>query len=1066
MTPHDDSPHQTTRDRSRPHVSRWRASLHRHWRVTALLLLLVLTLSVGALVAGVIEANQQRDQHNTLIVLAANLASRVEDFRYFETVARPGARPLDVAIADATWFSEEFSRTLEQLAATDADGEWPPLLRQSFDDYTSVVHQYFVIYAIASDETTRWVESELSPRRLNLQNITADTLTYYQQADASNTFAREPVAVTVLVVSALLLLAVLIARWSVRRAEQRVAARNERRFQALVQQSSDVVVILDRNGRFDYVSPAVSGLVDYVPEELAGTDSLAFIHPEDLPRVKDALQVAVATPGVKRAETFRFKAAHGEWKWIEAIPTNLLTDPLIHGLVLNCRDVTEKIATAEEARRRDARFRSLVQHSSDVISIYDGDWLLRYASPAMERLLGLDAKELEGTHAGHLVHPDDHFRLRLNFERLKRMPDRARTFSFRAQHHHGGWRHLETIAKNRFDDPSIKGIVANARDVTERVEAATERQKVEARFRVLVEQASDVTVIVNTSGQVAWASPSVERALGTTPERMAGRALNSLLAPKDAEQLEKLLTCEVTESGSRASATMEFPAHGQETRIFEVVATNYLDEPTIQGIVLNCRDVTEREELLALLWNQANHDALTDLPTREYFLGQLQVQLEQDDRGFAVCLLDLDGFKLVNDTLGHAVGDRVLVNVAERLRRVAREGELLARFGGDEFTLLIEDVPSEAAARAVAERMVAAVATPVSLDDGRQVALGMSGGVALSRPEDDAAALLRHADMAMYMAKSLGKGRVAIYDAEMASRDRDRLDLASDLREALDHNGLYLAYQPVISLDSGRIVAFEALARWQHPVRGDIAPEEFIRLAEAFSLMERAGGWILTTACREAVRWNQIDSVRQPVGIHVNISTMQFGQPGFTSLVSAVLAETGLSPELLTLEVTESMAMERPERAAATLMDLDALGVRLAIDDFGTGYTKLASLEQLPVDLLKIDHSFVNGIHVEDGTAIVDAIISMARSLGLRVVGEGIETARELNVLLSLGCDFGQGRFFDPPLRDHEVRDRLNDQRWNRSINAAPMEPSTGSDDSGLLKGIMVNLSEDREAVG
>jgi EAL domain-containing protein (putative c-di-GMP-specific phosphodiesterase class I) len=193
---------------------------------------------------------------------------------------------------------------------------------------------------------------------------------------------------------------------------------------------------------------------------------------------------------------------------------------------------------------------------------------------------------------------------------------------------------------------------------------------------------------------------------------------------------------------------------------------------------------------------------------------------------------------------------------------------------------------------------------------------------------------------------------------------------------------------------------------------------------------------------------------------------MQFGQPGFTSLVSAVLAETGLSPELLTLEVTESMAMERPERAAATLMDLDALGVRLAIDDFGTGYTKLASLEQLPVDLLKIDHSFVNGIHVEDGTAIVDAIISMARSLGLRVVGEGIETARELNVLLSLGCDFGQGRFFDPPLRDHEVRDRLNDQRWNRSINAAPMEPSTGSDDSGFLKGIMVNLSEDREAVG
>ncbi|MGI8643301.1 MAG: sensor domain-containing protein [Thermomicrobiales bacterium] len=1008
------------------------------------MLLLVLTLSVGALVAGVIEANQQRDQHNTLIVLAANLASRVEDFRYFETVARPGARPLDVAIADATWFSEEFSRTLEQLAATDADGEWPPLLRQSFDDYTSVVHQYFVIYAIASDETTRWVESELSPRRLNLQNITADTLTYYQQADASNTFAREPVAVTVLVVSALLLLAVLIARWSVRRAEQRVAARNERPFQALVQQSSDVVVILDRNGRFDYVSPAVSGLVDYVPEELAGTDSLAFIHPEDLPRVKDALQVAVATPGVKRAETFRFKAAHGEWKWIEAIPTNLLTDPLIHGLVLNCRDVTEKIATAEEARRRDARFRSLVQHSSDVISIYDEDWLLRYASPAMERLLGLDAKELEGTHAGHLVHPDDHFRLRLNFERLKRMPDRARTFSFRAQHHHGGWRHVETIAKNRFDDPSIKGIVANARDVTDRLEAAAERRKIEERYRTLVEQASDVTVIVDPGGIVTWVSPAVERALGITPDRLIGAALSPLLADEDAGRLDQLLRDEVAEAGATASATLEFPRRGDAARFFDVVATNYLADPAVQGIVLNCRDVTEREDLLALLWNQANHDALTNLPTRDYFLNQLETHLEGTDREFAVCILDVDGFKRVNDSLGHAAGDEVLVHVVERLRRVARGGELLARFGGDEFTLLVEDVSDETAAHAVAERMVDAVSTPFSLNDGRRVSLGISAGVALSRPQDDAAALLRHADMAMYTAKSLGKGRVAVFDAAMASREGERLELAASLQGALDDGGLHLVYQPVIELRSGRIVACEALARWDDPLRGEIAPAEFIRLAEAFSSVEQLDGWVLKTACSEAVRW-QLDGVA-PVGVHVNVSPVQFTRPAFAALVATVLQETGLSPELLTLDVTESMAMEEPDRAGATLVELHALGVRLAIDDFGTGFTKLALLQRLPLDALKIDRTFIHRIGIDDGTAVIEAILSIARSLEFTVIAEGIETPRQLNALLSLHCAYGQGRLFDHPLRDHDIRQRLIEQSQPGWPAATQPPEGTGTD--------------------
>ena len=893
-----------------------------------------------------------------------------------------------------------------------------------------------------------WHDSESVVKAANL----------FQIAGFPDGWSATSLLIVLLLSVGFLLLAAVLVRWTSNRMERTAAARVERRFQVLVQRSSDVVVILDRDARFTYVSPAIVGLLDHSPAQLLGESAFAWVHPDDQATVTEAFAAAIASPGAKQATSFRFRAADQAWRWVEAVPTNLLDDPLIAGLVLNCRDVTEKIATNKELRRREARFRSLVQHSSDVISIYDEHWLLRYASPAMQRLLGLNASELEGTNVGHLVHPDDQFRVRLNFERLMRRPERARTFCFRTKHHRGGWRHLETIARNRLEDPSIQGIVANARDVTERIEAAAARRKIEERYQALVEQATDMTVILDAEGAVTWVSPAVERALGVTPRMVIGNALSRLLDQEDGDRLEQLLA-DIPGASATASATMEFPNHAGEPRIFDVVATNYLADPAIRGIVLNCRDVTEREELLALLWNQANHDALTDLPTREHFLYQLTDQLERNGRTFAVCLLDVDGFKLVNDSLGHAVGDRVLVNVVDRLRRVAREGELLARFGGDEFTLLIEDVPNEAAARTVAQRMVAAVSTPFSLDDGRQVSLGISAGVALSRPGDDAADLLRHADMAMYTAKSLGKGRVAVFNTAMAARDGHRLALAADLRDALDTGGLHLAYQPVIELTTGRIVACESLARWDHPVRGEIAPVEFIQLAETFSCMDQLGGWVLKTASSEAARWNANASI----GVHVNVSPVQFSQAAFIDVVAAVLNETGLAPALLTLEVSERMAMEEPARGHATLAALKALGVRLAVDRFGTGFTNLASLERLPLDTLKIDRSFTHRIGIDDGTAVIEAILSMARSLRFTVIAEGIETPRQLNALLSLGCRFGQGRLLDSPLRGAEIQERLTEQRGHAATLAGRATPAGNG--TGPLSGVAHRLSDGGDGV-
>lgn len=1042
-------------DDAAPSGARWRAFLLLHWRIVSVILSILLLINAVALAVGLSRADQRQADRTALIVVVNDLRDDTVALRRFEGVAQPGMRPLDVLTSDGTWLTTELSRHLDDLSAADRDSTWPTQLRQDFDAYAAALDQYFVLVAVNDQQAVQWMDTDLAPRHDVFDERLDQASSYYQVANQRGGFWGVPLFLSLLSLTGLLLLAVLLFRWGAIRGERSVASRVERRFQALVQQSSDVVVILDRAGKFAYVSPAITGLVNYNPDQLLGLEAMTLVHQEDQAAVTDAFAVAIASPGVKRPTTCRFKAADGSWRWVEVVPTNLLDDPVIGGLLLNCRDVTEKISVDTELQRREARFRSLVQHSSDIISIYDQDWLLRYASPAMERLLGLDASEMEGTDVSALVHPDDQFRTRLNFARLTRVPHRTVTFSFRARHHLGGWRHLETIARNRLHDPSINGIVANARDVTDRLEAAADRRKIEERFRALVERASDVTVIVDSGGVVTWVSPAVERAIGLTPDRLIGTALNPLLGEEDADRLDQLLHQEVAEAGATSSATLEFSRRGDDARIFDVVATNYLADPAIRGIVLNCRDVTEREELLALLWNQANHDALTNLPTRDYFLNQLETHLEGTNRQFAVCILDVDGFKRVNDSLGHAAGDEVLVHVVERLRRVARGGELLARFGGDEFTLLIEDVSDEAAARAVAERMVDAVSTPFSLDDGRRVSLGISAGVALSRPQDDAAALLRHADMAMYTAKSLGKGRVAVFDAAMASREGDRLELATSLQAALDDGGLHLVYQPVIELQTGRIIACEALARWNHPTRGEIAPAEFIQVAEAFSSMEQLDGWVLQTACSEAVRW-QLDGVA-PVGVHVNVSPVQFTRPAFAALVATVLQETGLLPELLTLDVTESMAMEEPEGAGAILDELDALGVRLAIDDFGTGFTKLSSLERLPLDAVKIDRTFTHRIGIDDGTAVIEAILSIARSLGFTVIAEGIETPRQLNALLSLHCAYGQGRLFDHPLRDHDIRQRLIEQS-QPGWPAASQPPGSTSTDTDTGTDILTNL--------
>ncbi|RZS91460.1 diguanylate cyclase (GGDEF)-like protein [Motilibacter rhizosphaerae] len=428
---------------------------------------------------------------------------------------------------------------------------------------------------------------------------------------------------------------------------------------------------------------------------------------------------------------------------------------------------------------------------------------------------------------------------------------------------------------------------------------------------------------------------------------------------------------------------------------------------------------------------RAFHDPLTGLATRALLHERLSYALAgaaRRDTPVGLLFLDLDRFKLVNDTLGHAAGDDLLVGLAERLRRCLRASDTAARFGGDEFVVLLEDTAEDGAVQ-VADQVLDAVRQPFLLS-GQRVLVDASVGVAVARPSgtltrgttagvrgfevsSEADALLRAADVAMYAAKRAGKGRIELYRPEMSSGQARRLDLESGLRQALDRGELVLEFQPVVRLRDGALVSAEALLRWSHPVRGVVHPEEFIPVAEETGLIVPMGRWALREACHQAARWQRVlEPGADPVAVAVNLSARQLELPGFAEDVEAALAASALPPHLLCLELTETLLVRDLEPTAAALRRLKEIGVEIAVDDFGTGYSSLAHLWSFPVDKLKIDRSFVAGMRTEQGEAFVRAILGLARSLGLAVVGEGIETPTQLAALRAAGCGQGQGALF------------------------------------------------------
>ncbi|AHY47118.1 GGDEF: diguanylate cyclase (GGDEF) domain [Rubrobacter radiotolerans] len=803
-----------------------------------------------------------------------------------------------------------------------------------------------------------------------------------------------------------------------KRTEQQLRE-TEQRYRTLVEQipAATYVQSVEHSGTLLYASPRIEDLLGYPPESFVESALWRdLLHPDDREAVLEEGRRADRT-GERFKMEYRMVHRDGRTVWIldDAV---LLHDAegepsYWHGIMY---DVTGRKRAEAELRAREERFRSLVQNASDLIAIVGRDRRTLYLSPSFERVQGYNPDEHVGKVGFEAIHPEDLADVEAAFRELLREPEKSLRVEFRLRHRDGSWLHLEAIGKNLLDDPAVGGVVVNARDVTERRRAEQALKRSEDHLKSVTSAAPIILFALDREGTITLARGRGLEALGIKDD-LVGQQIFEVYRefPAVLENVQRAL------AGEEVARTVEIGSFFFDARYSPVRD----ERGEVTGVIGVATDITERQKLERELEHRAFHDPLTGLANRALCMDRIEHALERARRRNApvtLLFMDLDDFKVVNDSLGHTTGDELLVEVASRLRACVRPGDTLARLGGDEFVVLLEETDLDGAVR-VTERISDALGAPFYLGEARyQRFVNVSVGITVARPSGQRAGdLLREADLAMYRAKEDGKAGYKVFDAEMGTRTLRRVELESDLRRGLENGEFELHYQPVVSLPEGRITGFEALVRWRHPERGLVSPAEFIGLMEKTGLIVPLGRWVLEEACRDLKRWQDARPERWPLEVCVNLSARQFRSPRLYSEVARTVERAGVRPETVNLEITESVAMSGATERE-TLKRLRELGVGLKIDDFGTGQSSLAYLKHLPVDALKICRIFAKDLaRSATDREIVGAIVRLGHALGLRVIAEGVETPEQLEVFRQLGCDLAQGYLFSRPVPAADV---------------------------------------------
>lgn len=680
-------------------------------------------------------------------------------------------------------------------------------------------------------------------------------------------------------------------------------------------------------------------------------------------------------------------------------------------------EAVQKARTEEALRKSESRLKQLIASTPDAVVSVDRDGRVIEWNPQAEAIFGLRARDVIGRPL-----PREAIGPKLA-DVFEQRPELLRRRIETAGRHKSGAEFAVEITIEPVGTGSEQTFTAFIRDISERKRAQLELEKREQRFRALVEKSWSGVVLLDSDLAFNYVGASTFRLIGYSEQELKGTTFLSYVHPRERPAAREIFAELVAGKRQESHGELRF-MHKSGTWVWlEGFAQNLLHDPSVGAIIVNYRDISQRKATEKQLEYQAYYDALTGLPNRLLFRDRVVIALAQarrNKRGIAVMYLDLDHFKLVNDGLGHSIGDALLSEVAARLQGCIRSSDTISRLGGDEFTILLNEVADSDSAAGVARKILQCFARPFRVQ-AHELFVTASIGISLF-PNDgeDVETLLKCADSAMYRAKELGRNQMQLFTASMNERYVRRLALEQSLHHALERDELEVYYQPIFDRTRRRIDSLEALVRWNHPSRGLVLPGDFIAMAEDTGLIVPMGDSILRTVTRQLRQWH--DAGLTGLRASVNISAPQFQQPNFAASVAAAIAENGLDPSALQLEMTESIAVQNIEMTMNLLRDLRALGVSVAVDDFGTGQSSLIYLKRFPIDTVKIDQVFIRDATADESTAaIVAYIINLAHTLGLTVVAEGVETEEQFAFLKLHACDFVQGFLFSPAMPAHEV---------------------------------------------